>query len=107
MRENLPQEAREMTRGRNEKCCGVNFLCRAVCVGPFAGGPMWLLGQALPLEGWLGTRTSTQERGAGEKGELSQGLLSAPRLIRCHRDCVRAFRGAGRERRQMMLVAPK
>lgn len=47
MRENLPQEASEMTRGRNEKCCGVNFHCH-ICVHLFAGGWMWLLRQAFP-----------------------------------------------------------
>lgn len=32
---NLPQEASEMTQGRNEKCHGVCFYCNSISVEPF------------------------------------------------------------------------
>lgn len=35
MRENLPQEASEMTRGKDEKCHGVHFYCNTISVEPF------------------------------------------------------------------------
>lgn len=54
-----------MTRGKS-RCHG------AACVGPFAGGWVWVSGRALPLAG-----TQGEERGQGELGPGLTSVLSA------------------------------